>query len=544
MVACLTIASVWPTDQTAAQSSSAPDGYADLITLFNDWRTFQKPPLKGDIYDYSSATMASQFDALDRYRERLTAIDTSSWPVAGRIDYLLVWAEMNGLDFDHRVLRPWERMPGFYAHVWLEQSDVPAHEGPVAHGALEVWQYVFPLDKPSQKSMTSALQKTPRILEQARKNLTGDARDLWLGGIRRMEWQKADIQGLISMLPEESDVRTAAQEALDATERFIAWLREKTASKSKPSGIGREQYDWYLKNVHLSPYTWQDEVTYMRSELARGHATLRLEEHKNRKQPRLSLPASAEEYDQTHNEAVSAFIAFLRDEEIVTVRDYMDPALRAKIGSISPSLRPAHFFSEVDYRDPLTMRTHGYHWIELARMVNEPHPNPIRQGPLLYNIFQYRSEGIATGMEELSLRAGLFNDSPRSRELIAILVAMRAARALGGLFVHSGDYTMEEAIHFATQATPRGWFKKDGALVRFEQDLYLSQPGYGSTYLMGKLQLENLMMERAQQLGNTFTIKRFLDEFTSVGIIPISLIRWELTGKDDEISKITTSEGR
>ena len=39
---------------------------------------------------------------------------------------MLVWAEMNGLEFDHRVLKPWERMPAFYATFWAEQSDVPA----------------------------------------------------------------------------------------------------------------------------------------------------------------------------------------------------------------------------------------------------------------------------------------------------------------------------------------------------------------------------------------------------------------------------------
>ena len=42
------------------------------------------------------------------YRARLDAFDIQDWPVAQQIDWHLVRAEMNGLEFDHRVRRPWE----------------------------------------------------------------------------------------------------------------------------------------------------------------------------------------------------------------------------------------------------------------------------------------------------------------------------------------------------------------------------------------------------------------------------------------------------
>jgi hypothetical protein len=38
------------------------------------------------------------------------------------------------------------------------------------------------------------------------------------------------------------------------------------------------------------------------------------------------------------------------------------------------------------------------------------------------------------------------------------------------------------------------------------------------------------MAERALQLGDAFTIGRFFDEFFAAGVIPVSLVRWELTG--------------
>ena len=60
-------------------------------------------------------------------------------------------------------------------------------------------------------------------------------------------------------------------------------------------------------------------------------------------------------------------------------------------------------------------------------MEADPHPSPIRRVPLLYNIFNTRTEGHATGWEELMLQAGMFDARPRARELVYILLA-RAGR--------------------------------------------------------------------------------------------------------------------
>ena len=62
---------------------------------------------------------------------------------------------------------------------------------------------------------------------------------------------------------------------------FAAWLESQAASKTGPSGVGIENYDWYLKNVQLVPYTWQQEVALMERELARSRALLAMEELRN-----------------------------------------------------------------------------------------------------------------------------------------------------------------------------------------------------------------------------------------------------------------------
>ena len=86
---------------------------------------------------------------------------------------------MNGYDFNYRVLRPWERDPAYYQTLWMYQSDVPAHEGPTNHGVLEFWMYDIPLDSESEQKMIKELKSIPPFLNQAKINLTGNAKELW-----------------------------------------------------------------------------------------------------------------------------------------------------------------------------------------------------------------------------------------------------------------------------------------------------------------------------------------------------------------------------
>jgi uncharacterized protein (DUF885 family) len=184
------------------------------------------------------------------------------------------------------------------------------------------------------------------------------------------------------------------------------------------------------------------------------------------------------------------------------------------------------------------MRTHGFHWFDLARMKLEPHASPIRRGPLLYNIWDSRSEGLATAMEEMMMTAGLLEGRPRAKELVYVLVANRAARGLAGLRQHSREMNVEQALRAAHERTPYGWLREDGETNWGEQRLYLEQPGYGSCYLSGKAQIERLIADRSAQLGDRFSLKHFMDELTGAGMIPMSLIRWEMTGRDDEVRRL------
>jgi uncharacterized protein (DUF885 family) len=512
--------------------------YEGLVSLFSEWRAFQKPKLEDGVPDYTARAMAAQRAELGSFQRRLAAIDPAAWPISEQVDYHVVRAEMNGLDFDHRVLKPWANNPGFYVTVFSEESDQPAREGPFAYGAVELWTHTFPLSAQSAAQIDSGIRAIPTLLAQAKTNLVGHGRDIWNYGLKSVKQQKAELAALAARLERApGKLKADVQKAIEATDAFAAWLESQAPSKTGPSGIGVDNYNWYLKNVQLAPYTWQEEVTTMERELARSHAHLAMEELRNAKLPPQVPIASAAEHDSRFNAAVTEYMAFLRDHDILTIHGDMDAALRARIGSFSAG--PREFFSEVDDRDPEIMRTHGYHWFDKARMAREPHVSPIRRGALLYNIFNTRTEGHATGWEELMTQAGMFDARPRTRELFDILLAERAARALGELRMQSNEFTLEQASAFASANTPRGWLRMDGSLVRGEQHLYLQQPGYGTSYIIGKIEIEKLLSERRQQLGERFTMKRFMDEFDAAGLVPAALIRWELTGhQPDEVKRM------
>jgi hypothetical protein len=521
----------------------ASNNYADLLDLFNEWRAFEKPPLRNGAPDYTAETFEKRQPRFSELQSALQAIDTSNWPIANKVDWMLVWAEMNGYDFNCRILKPWVRDPAFYKSVWTYRSDVPAHEGPTHHGTTELWTYTFPLSSAERQRLISDLNVIPPLNTQAKKNLNGNARDLWLAGIRDIRQQASDLEALKTQESVQGDdaLLQVIDKAIASTNDLADWLQSEAASKTGPSGIGKENYTWYLQRVHLVPLTWEDEVMILKRELARAWSALKLEEHRNRYLPELVAADSPEAYDKMADAAAKSLLNFLDEQDIVTVKPYFEPALRAHLGEYVPEEK-RNFFLIGEHFDPRPLYSHFYHWFELARMDNEPHESPIRRGPLLYNIFDSRNEGTATAVEEMFMQAGLYDDSPRTREIVYILIAQRAARGLGSLYAHANDMTMEEAGGIHSEFTPRGWMKTEKEQLLFEQHLYLRQPGYGTSYITGKYLMENALAEyarRQEQQGQPFVLRQFFDTLNSIGNIPIALTHWQLTGDESPLRGIT-----
>ena len=529
-----------------AIAASDSDGYPALVKLFQQWREFEQPVMKNNVPDYSASAMAAKAAELPRWRKRLDEIDPESWPIEKQNDYRLVKAEMNGLDFDLRVLRPWARDPTFYVNIFPARSDVPSREGPVPYPEIKLYHYRFPLDGAAQKDLLTKLVMIPALLAEAKENLvTSNARDLWVYGEEELrnqsralasleagtltvrtlaEHQRADLTG------SSQELRTAVAGARQATDEFVAWLEKLAPTKTGPSGVGKENYTWYQQNVHFIPYTWNEEVVLLRRELERAQSALRLEEHHNRSLPPLEPAADATAFDRMTHDRLDKFVDFLVTQEIIPDKPYIKSALAEELGQFTP-VDQRVFFTRITHREPMLLLSHDYHWIDLGRMRDEPNPSPIRRQVLLSNIWDNRAEGFATAFEELMMHLGLYDDNPRARELVWIMLANRAARGLASLYVQDNQFTLEQAGQFQAEWTPRGWAKANDSLTTFEQLLYLRQPGYGSCYITGKMLVDELITGYAHEqemAGKPFVLRDFMDRFNNDGMIPVLLMESDM----------------
>jgi hypothetical protein len=522
-------------------SFSQDNNREELEVLFTDWRQFETPPLNNGAPDYSVETFRNRMPEFRKLRDRLNEIDKSKLDIKSKIDWTIIWAEMNGFEFNFRILKPWERDPVYYKSVWMNRSDVPAHEGPTHHSVVEIWQYDFPLSKNELSELNKQLRVIPILNEQAKINLTGNAKDLWIAGIRDIDTQISDLQSILNYpnVNNDQNLVTTINEAIESTVSFSNWLKSESSKKDGPSGIGKENYTWYQNNVHLVPLSWDDEVMLLKRELARAWSSLKLEEHKNRNLPKLNSASTPEEYNLLVSEASKELINFLDKEEIVDIKDFYKEALDKHLGSYIPEDK-RNFFWITSHLDPKPLFSHFFHWFELAEMDFNPSQNVLRKGSLLYNIFDSRNEGVATAVEEMFMQTGLYENNPRSKEIVYILIAQRAARGLGSLYAHANLMSMEEAGKIHSEYTPRGWMKTEKELLIFEQHLYLRQPGYGTSYITGKYLFENALAEfsRLNENDASANLKSFFSKLINIGSIPMTLFHWEINNDSSVISDI------
>ena len=167
--------------------------------------------------------------------------------------------------------RSWARAPSFYATLFGERSDVPQHEGVTAAPAIDLFAYEFPLTRAEQKGLSCLLDAIPAWLANAKRNLQDrNARDLWVFGVKSLRDQSkvlAHLQaGTIDMRILEGTqhgclagagtaLLKAVQHARVATDDFIRWLEPEAPMKTDPSGVGRENYNWYCRGCIWLPTT-------------------------------------------------------------------------------------------------------------------------------------------------------------------------------------------------------------------------------------------------------------------------------------------------
>ncbi len=540
LAAALLAAPLLPLSVPAAHAQTAPATYADLITLYTDFRAAVPPAMIAGVPDYSPAAVARQQATLKTLQSRLAAIDTSNWSIPQRVDHMLIRAEMNGMDFQYRVIQPWKRDPAFYSTTNLGF-------GPKMHGAIALPK--LPIDAAKAKTLAAQLNAVPEALRQARKNLTAPRGDLArLAIVQKQVEVNVYGQFAAGAAKLQPELAAPAKRAQTAAADFKAWLESIEAKLPAHGGVGRENYAWYLNNVLLLPYTPEEVRLIGEREYQRQVAFLKIEEHRNRAIPMPEPVQTRAEFDAKRAHEDADLLAFLRDNGWMTIPDYVkhDPAEGpyqfpfekdpSRPGLFDKPLN-LHFFFQSEFRDGRPLRAHNLPGHAFDALQNARDTRPIRGKERLYFVNGLRNEGWSFYLEEFILQAGLLENRPKTREMDYILGAKRAARILPELKMQANEWTWAEANASLVSRTPK-WMKPGDAVAQFDIELYLRQPGYGIGYYMGKVELEKLLSDVAMQEGEKFNIKTFHDRFRAAGSIPIALIRWEMTGKDDEVKKL------
>lgn len=522
--ATVAVVSLWSATTQTQQAS----GYEALVKLYGDMRASQQVrPAKG-VADYSTSAVQARRQALDDFGRTLDAFDSTSWPRAQRVDHLLVLAQWRDYDFEHRVLKPWARDPGLYVDAI---GQIPFAELPLSGQELETF--------------TVRLRAVPAIIAQAKTNLTEGASEQTRMAIRNLEvadgvghghpyrstppagvlgWFE-DLKGRVAkhhpaLAADTESARTAVQE-------FRDWLKQNQARMNAKWGIGLDNYDYLQRYIRLMPYTAKDNVVLAERELQRSRAFLALERWKNRKLPVLAPASSEEDYAKRKKDADEDIRRFIREREILTIPDYIKE-LDTNVPWIVRPGGKRNFWEEIQYRDPRPDHVHavipGHRFDGLMhRMDKRPIRGSYSDGG--------RSEGWGFYLEEMFLQAGLLDSLPRTKELYYLFQIKRATRNKAEVMMHDNKFTIDDAVKSMMDNVEF----LDADVARVDAEIYLRRPAYGSGYQMGKLQIDQLLSDRFHQLKDKFNLKQFHDEFLAAGTIPISLIRYEMTGYGDEV---------
>jgi hypothetical protein len=505
--------------------------YDALVKLYGDMRASQRPTDVKGVPDYSAATVQARRKALDTFGGALDRFDSSAWPRSQRVDHLLVLAQWRTLDFELRVLKPWARDPNLYVDLI---GRVPFAELPLSGQSLDEFK--------------TRLRGVPEIVAQAKANLTEGAAEQTKTAIRSLEmadgvghghpYRATPPAGVIGWLDDlasrvakhHPDLNADAGRAQASAQEFRDWLKQNEGRMNAKSGIGLDNYDYLQRYIRLMPYTSTDNLLLGERELERSRAFLAIERWKNRKEPVLAPSASAEEYDKRKKDADEHIRRFIREQEILTIPEYIKE-LDTNVPWIVRPGGKRNFWEEIQFRDPRPDHVHavipGHRFDGLVhRMDKRPIRGSYSDGG--------RSEGWGFYLEEMFLQAGLLDKLPRTRELFYLFQVKRATRNRAEVLMHDNKFTIADAVKSMMDNVEF----LDEDVARVDAEIYLRRPAYGSGYQMGKLQLDKLLSDRYHQLKEKFSLKEFHDQFLAAGTIPISLIRWEMTGYDDEVKHL------
>jgi hypothetical protein len=360
----------------------------------------------------------------------------------------------------------------------------------------------------------------------------------------------------------EERLQKSTKKAVAALEDYSEWLQSRLDTMQTAFALGPRKYQWYLSHVALIPYTPNELLAQGQQAWNRSVALGAIEQNRNRDLPEMPLFENAEHQIRASLLKENEIRAFLESNNLMTVPDwlmhyrsrpmpaYLEPLSFMGVNDdLSSETRldedafryirePAPdlpYFQLSAARDPRPLIIHEGvpgHYFQLA--LSWANPNPIRRR----YIDSGANEGIGFYVEELLLRAGLFDFSPRSREIIYSFMRLRALRVEIDIRLAVGDFTIEQAGDYLARAVPM-----DRATAVGEAVFFAFNPGQAISYQVGKLQILQFLADAKMDQGDDFSLRHFHDFLMQNGNVPIALQRWEYLGRDDETLRLDVLAG-
>lgn len=530
-----------------------------LARDFWQWRAYHQPSSSDDIPrierpkdwqpDWSPGAVEKQREAVAAFQERWENLDASEWPISEQVDYRLLGSALARLHWELEVLRSWQRNPRFYVYQTLGS-------------VFEELLVNKPFDQDRSAEIVSRFKRIPRLLEDGKANLEQTAiRPFAVATLEILQ----DLRPRLSKVAQEiqpllagesaGQITQASEAAIVALESFRGWLEEHLPAMLEDAAVGRENYSYFLKHVALMPFTPEQLVAMARQEWERSIAFEAFAKERAQGAPELSLFESqaaqiaGEELDEIK------IRQFLEERNILSVPDWMQhyrnlpmPAYIEPLAGLgvvddltsptrlhehglryipqpSPELGYFELSSALDPRPLIVHEGVPGHYFQMT--LSWAHENEIRR----YYYDSGANEGIGFYAEEMMLQMGLFDDSPRTREIIYNFMRLRALRVEVDVKLALGQFSIDEATEYLRTKTPM-----DYETARSEAVFFASLPGQAITYQIGKLQIVKFLADARQALGEEFNLRAFHDYVWKNGNNPIALLRWEYLGLDDEIA--------
>ena len=538
----------------------AAEALDELAKDFWSWRAAEQPLSTDDIPrlerpptwtpDWSPEAVKRYRMQLVEFETRWKSIDPSSWPVPRQVDYRLMGSAIARVRWELEVLRNWQRSPMFY----VDQT-----AGAYFHLLLQP----PPFDRPRSQLIVATLNSIPGTVEGAKKNLTQPAAPFAGLAIEQLENVRPrllkSVRELKPLLEAASarDLDAAAERAAAALESYRDWISERLPTMSAPTAVGREGYVFFLEHVALLPFTPEQLLAMGRQEWARSVASETYEQHRNAGTPQLSLFKDQSQELAGEQKDELDIRRYLKDKDLLSVPASVE---HYQLASMPPYLAPLAGIGEMDdFTSPSRLKDNGMRYVDqpgphlgyfALTIAKDPrglivhegvpghyfqlvlswmNPDPIRR----HYYDSSANEGIGFYAEEMMLHAGLFDDSPRTREVIWNFMRLRALRVEVDVKLALGEFTMDQAAGYLESAVPM-----DSSTAHAEAALFASTPGQAISYQIGKLQIYKFLADAHRAAGNEFRLRTFHDFLWRNGNVPIALERWEYLGLKDDIDAL------